>query len=417
MDITTGETFTSGETNIDHTKLNNIANLAVINATFVTGKSAVADNVDPATYLMLFVDPASSGTFYKGTLNKLFTHTSLINGGAALTTLAGTEVFHIYDGANKKITASNLYTAAAASAALVASQTANTDPKLGDSVLLYDLSTTSNKKLTMGSLINDAAAVTTVAATDVLAIGNGTTGGAGSYNSITAYNLMGGAAALTSGTVAVNDELSIRDVSATSPKRITIDSLFQIPAANTVTSLSATNLLNGVVSGAGTSLAITPGNLAQTISPPISQTVVNTASTQVLSAAVWADVTGMTVTTGTPFSTASRFLITVSLSCTATAVTYFRLQRNAATIAVADPTDAGSRVQATFGVVPAVTDTPNILSFTYLDAPVSASAVTYTLQAFSVPGGSLRVNRTGTDTNNTNFVRMVSTLTTMERPQ
>ncbi len=298
-DITTGYAFSSGETNVDHTKLNNVANLAVINSTFLTGKSAVADNADPATYLMLFCDPSASGTFYKGTLNKLFTHTSLINGSAAITTLAGTEAFHVYDGANKKITAANLYTAAAASAALIASQTQNTDPVLGDSLPIYDLSTTSNKRLTLGSLINDAAAVTTVTSTDVLSIGNGTTGGAGSYSKITAYNLMGGNAALTGATVAANDELSIRDVSASTPKRITVDNLLQAPALNTVTSLSASNAFIGLVAadGSATSLAITYANVkAQLITDILG--AINSADEATGTGTGYAADTKYTITTG-----------------------------------------------------------------------------------------------------------------------
>ena len=55
-DINKGYTFTDGERNVTHTKLNNLVDGASINTTFFTGKSAVT-NANSADIFLLYSPP------------------------------------------------------------------------------------------------------------------------------------------------------------------------------------------------------------------------------------------------------------------------------------------------------------------------------------------------------------------------
>lgn len=76
-DITPGYTFSSGEANVTHTKLNNSA-AGNINATFYSGKSSAGSDPTPANYTFLGLDSVS-GTFKRQTLDAwVFDHSALI---------------------------------------------------------------------------------------------------------------------------------------------------------------------------------------------------------------------------------------------------------------------------------------------------------------------------------------------------
>lgn len=85
-DITPGYTFTSGEANVTHTKLNNSA-AGTINATFYSGKSSAGTDPTPGNYTFLGLDSVS-GLFKRQTLDAwVFDHAALIDDRTVKTVL------------------------------------------------------------------------------------------------------------------------------------------------------------------------------------------------------------------------------------------------------------------------------------------------------------------------------------------
>jgi microcystin-dependent protein len=94
-DITPGYTFTSGEKNVNHTKLNAAA-AGEVNDTFFTGRSAdTAPDIAAAT--LVFYD-STTQTQKKATLSNLvFNHASLLHGRATTLTPASADEFLLAD--------------------------------------------------------------------------------------------------------------------------------------------------------------------------------------------------------------------------------------------------------------------------------------------------------------------------------
>lgn len=109
-DITTGYSFSSGEQNVTHTKLNNSINNAVIGSSFYTGKSAVTTT--EAGDLVLLYSSANAGL--------------------------------------RKISALNLFIS---NLGIITNQTQDLTPATGDYVLTYDVSAMSLKKATLMDLV------------------------------------------------------------------------------------------------------------------------------------------------------------------------------------------------------------------------------------------------------------------------
>lgn len=109
-DITKGYTFSNGEKNITHTKLNNLVDAASINTSFFTDKTA---STTPSSSDLLLIYSSGSAAFRKVTLDNL------------------------------------LYS----NEGIITSQTRLTSPALGDDLWIYDLSDLSTKKINIGDLI------------------------------------------------------------------------------------------------------------------------------------------------------------------------------------------------------------------------------------------------------------------------
>ena len=128
----------------------------------------------------------------------------------------------------------------------------------------------------------------------------------------------------------------------------------------------------------------------------------------------YAQVTGLNVTI-TPTRADSKILIFANLHGVGDSSTqaYFRFMRDSTAICVA--TDVGSRVPATLGsMYEDQTNDTNSCSQHFLDSPSTTSAVTYKIQARTQGSGSIYLNRSAGDQNNSTSGRFTSTLTVME---
>tara|TARA_Y100001937_G_scaffold25857_1_gene37131 strand:- start:20 stop:538 length:519 start_codon:yes stop_codon:yes gene_type:complete len=126
------------------------------------------------------------------------------------------------------------------------------------------------------------------------------------------------------------------------------------------------------------------------------------------------DVTGLSVSI-TPTRSDSKILIFVSIHGVGNSSTqaYFRFMRDSTAICVGDA--AGSRVQATLGsLYHDQSNDINCASQTFLDSPSTTSAVTYKVQCRTQGSGTIHVNRSDTDANDTTSGRFTSSITVME---
>ncbi len=134
-----------------------------------------------------------------------------------------------------------------------------------------------------------------------------------------------------------------------------------------------------------------------------------------VSSASFVDVTGLTVTI-TPTSASNKILVIASVVASQDVAVnngFLRLARGATGIDVGDA--AGSRYQATTAVDASAADYPTNLSMLFLDSPATTSATTYAVQISAHSGGgSMFVNRSDNDGNNTFQARYASTITVIE---
>ena len=159
---------------------------------------------------------------------------------------------------------------------------------------------------------------------------------------------------------------------------------------------------DGLVSGAGVG-----GGIIQVKSTTKTDTF-TTASTS------YTDVTGLSVSI-TPTRSDSKILIFVSIHAVGNSQTqaYFRFMRDSTPICVGDA--AGTRVQATLGTLHYdQANDVNCASQTFLDSPSTTSAVTYKIQTRTQGSGTIYINRSVTDANDSTSGRFTSTITVME---
>ena len=134
------------------------------------------------------------------------------------------------------------------------------------------------------------------------------------------------------------------------------------------------------------------------------------------------EITGLT-TTITPRSATSKVLITVTVcyGCLNSYSVYssFRLSRGA--VELGSPASWGTTRQhgiANAGYSEGTSSGyPNVRTFSFLDSPGTASAVTYKINIFSTVGasaGSVFINRAYDDSDNSNYSRSISTMTLQE---
>ena len=131
------------------------------------------------------------------------------------------------------------------------------------------------------------------------------------------------------------------------------------------------------------------------------------------SSSSFVDITGLSVNI-TPGSASSKILILFSVpaSASSSAAWYCNLVRDSTNIVIADA--AGSRVRSTVGSYINEADQSPQFGYQFLDSPSTTSQVTYKLQLKSQSGFTAYINRTATDTDNSNYSRSTSSITVME---
>jgi hypothetical protein len=175
--------------------------------------------------------------------------------------------------------------------------------------------------------------------------------------------------------------------------------------------LAGDGTLTGVDADASGLLALSRG---------VGSNVVQTVKTDVFSStsATFEDVTGLTATI-TPSSATSKVLIIAQVAYgigagAGTVYGHFRLNGGNANAYVGDAD--GIRVQAVFGGSAESDQSSALLSgsIVYLDSPGSATAQTYAVQVRRGSVGTVQVNRSGGDINDTNRTRGASSITVIE---
>lgn len=151
-----------------------------------------------------------------------------------------------------------------------------------------------------------------------------------------------------------------------------------------------------------------PGAIVQVVSTTKTDTFSTTSTS-------FTDITGLSVSI-TPKSTSSKILVryTVNQGKSATNTSAYRILRDSTAIAIGDA--AGSRTRATNSSLVGGS-TPEIELMTianeFQDSPASVSAITYKIQVLT-NGGTVHINRNGTDSDASTTFRSVSTITVME---
>ena len=132
----------------------------------------------------------------------------------------------------------------------------------------------------------------------------------------------------------------------------------------------------------------------------------------------WTDVTGMTVTTGAIASTSSRVLVTCALYIyDYTANSFLKITDGSGgdITGFIGAVAGASQIRASSGSI--YQDHPNVgrhVSLQLMDTTASTSARTYKLQFIAASGGTVRMNRTSTDTNSNSYGRSVSSIMATE---
>jgi len=161
-----------------------------------------------------------------------------------------------------------------------------------------------------------------------------------------------------------------------------------------------------VVAGSSSAVQASAGKVLQVVTANKTDTF-STASTS------FTDITSLSVSI-TPSSASNKILIMAYISAQGTpaaTVTHHRLVRGSTAIAVGDA--ASSRTQASAGLYSSVSDVTQQATIVFLDTPATTSSTTYKCQ-MRVNTSTGYVNRTSSDTDNTNNARTISTITVME---
>lgn len=209
-DITTGYSFRAGEKNVNHTKLNQALNSAVINASFLSGKSALTGSPDKTTTVLLAYDGTS---LRKISLSSGFLdHDQLVHSRTQHTTALAADELLVADSATtyalKRITLKDAMFSAAEFTSAIA---------FDDLLPFYDASGTTINRLKVGNLFwKLPARAGALVATDELPIVN--TGGT-TAEKVTVNQLFTAPNILTSKTTLQdNDRVAIYDTAGTAAK-------------------------------------------------------------------------------------------------------------------------------------------------------------------------------------------------------
>ena len=204
-----------------------------------------------------------------------------------------------------------------------------------------------------------------------------------------------------------------------------------VPVADGGTGASS-HTANNVLIGAGTSAITsvapsTSGNVLTSNGSSWASTapagggkvlqVLSTSKTDTftMGSSTFADVTGLSQAI-TPASSSNKILVIVYMPCTQNTTYdingFARILRGTTAISVG--TSVGSRTAVSAFISGRQKDSGNTISISFLDSPSTTSATTYKVQVACSAAGDIWINRTGADTNNSNYARSASTITVME---
>lgn len=398
-DITPGYTFTSGEQNVTHTKLNNSAS-GSINTSFYSSKSSAGAN--PNTAFQILLRDTSLDVFKRSTLAEaVFDHSSFL-----------------------------------------AARTAKTTPVIADALLLEDSAAASAlKRITVTNFLFGGASVT--------APGNETRFPAlrgGALGSIALTNLM---AELAAHSLATNGDLLMTlTENGREVKQLSLQSLFTTYSAGTnysgnhlivswdgtrLRANRATNLVDGltVTNTVATTndafVTLQSGQLKKTFLDTLRtlmrvQNVVQstyTGTTNIAgSSGNWSNVTAIGTSSLsnniTPSATSSKILVRLVMSACAAGNSQpgtVRIMRDGSAIGTGD-SDGASRTEASASI-PLSTDQQSVV-FEWLDSPATTSAVKYNIEVKATTSTTIYINRSSGDSNAENNARTVSSLTLTE---
>jgi len=154
----------------------------------------------------------------------------------------------------------------------------------------------------------------------------------------------------------------------------------------------------GTVSGAG--------KIGQVVS--VSKTDTFTTTSNSLTA-----LTGLTANI-TPTATSSKIMISLNLGSVDTSDAlqiFFQLYRGTTLIGMGN--SASNRIQTFIYMITSGSNRPQTASNQFVDAPSSSSQLTYSIKC-RINGGTLYINRSSVDGDNTGYGRSISTITLKE---
>lgn len=403
-DIVPGYTFTSGEKNITHTKLNNAA-AGTIATSFYSGKSSAG--TDPNSAFELLLRDTSLDIFKRTTLAEaVFNHSGLLSTRSAKTVPVGGDGLFIMDSAAgnayKQMTLTNAIFAGAATPGGPTNETKVPTlwaGALGTLTLSNMIGGAANHALpTNGDLVsvltsNGGRAYKSMRLEDALVKGypvdpqhygsNSTlVWGPNGLRQVRFTNLID---SLTLAAPTTNAVLDFLEPATTLMSKMTVQGLMRIVSAVNIVQSAYTGTTNFSFSGAS-------GTWSN----------VTTIGTSSLSNAI------------TPRFTTSKILVRVVLTASATGGGdngYMQVLRNGTPIGVGD-SDGASRVEAGTSILNSAD--AGAVVWEWLDSPATTSAVGYNVQVSGVSGSPVYINRDSSDGNSTSNGRYVSTLTLTE---
>jgi len=167
---------------------------------------------------------------------------------------------------------------------------------------------------------------------------------------------------------------------------------------------------NAIQTVAGKPILNSTGSIIQVV-----QGILNTSFTCVSNGAATA-ITGLTATI-TPTSSSSNILVLVSLSHSVSqaSTTYGGFVRRNGSTNIQIPSAAGSRQLCNVPLTWAGdANQHNTFAWSVVDSPATTSSTSYGVYVINDNGGTLFVNRTGNDQDNTTGKRTISTITCLE---
>ena len=175
------------------------------------------------------------------------------------------------------------------------------------------------------------------------------------------------------------------------------------------TIISGDTGVNQITAGAIEKADLPTGSVLQVVSTVKSDTFTTTSGSYV-------DVTGLSVSI-TPTSATSKILVLIQINGSqevGAGRTSLKLLRGSTVIDAGDV--AGSRTPALGGFSSIDSTVPSApVSGNFLDSPATTSSTTYKIQvAMAAGSGTAYINRTQSDADNANQIRMASTITVME---